>query len=67
MEGLRNETVSERHCKQYMEKKSDPAFYIIAKLIRFILMVAALRIFIPHNTVGLFRRFRRTSHIYYVG
>jgi uncharacterized protein (DUF169 family) len=36
-------SISEIHCKQYMEtKRVTPFFYIIARLIRFVLMMEAL-------------------------
>jgi hypothetical protein len=56
-------SASERHCKQCMETKRLAPFFISAKLVRFVLVMAALWISVPYNIGGFFRRFRRTNHI----
>jgi hypothetical protein len=52
--------------KQYMKtKQMTPLLYSIAKLIQFVLMMAAFWVYIPHNKVGLSQRCIGANHIFY--
>jgi hypothetical protein len=46
-------------------KQMTSLLYSIAKLIRFVLMMAAFGGFIPHNIVGLFQRCRIANQVFY--
>jgi hypothetical protein len=43
-------------------KKSDSTFYIIAKLIQMVLIMAAFWIFTPYNIAGYLGYFRETTY-----